>query len=97
MMTDTERLVAMVPVDKEEAHKPKGGNKNGWDMPYDKLLDDLIERTQGRVLRADQEPDLSRFPNGEVLVKKTDLTFKKKGQIHVVKDKILFIEHRVRR
>ena len=59
MMTDTTRLVAMLPVDQNEAHKPKGRNKDGWAMPYDKLLADLEVRTEGRILRADsgwQEP-----------------------------------------
>jgi len=54
MMTDTTRLVAMIPVDEEEAHKPKGRNKNGWAMPYDKLLTDLQVRTESRILRADK-------------------------------------------
>jgi hypothetical protein len=54
MMTNTARLVAMIPVDEQEAHKPKGKNKDGWPMPYDKLLADLLVRTEGRVLRADQ-------------------------------------------
>jgi Metallo-beta-lactamase superfamily len=53
LMTDTDRLVAMIPVDQVEAHKPKGGNKDGWDMPYGKLLDDLTARTEGRVFRSD--------------------------------------------
>lgn len=53
MMTETRRLVAMIPVDEKEAHKPKGKNKDGWAMPYDKLLADLNVRTEGRVARAD--------------------------------------------
>ncbi|MFP5284826.1 MAG: MBL fold metallo-hydrolase [Thermoanaerobaculia bacterium] len=56
LMTDTSQLVAMVPVDESEARKPKGGNKDGWAMPYDKLLADLMARTEGRVLRADLGP-----------------------------------------
>jgi len=54
MMTDTSRLVAMIPVDELEAHKPKGRSKDGWAMPYDKLLTDLRVRTEERVLRADR-------------------------------------------
>ncbi|HVT17666.1 MAG TPA: hypothetical protein VHQ90_16000 [Thermoanaerobaculia bacterium] len=53
MMTETSRLVAMIPVDQQEAGKPKGKNRDGWAMPYAKLLDDLKVRTEGRVLRAD--------------------------------------------
>jgi hypothetical protein len=53
LMTDTERLVAMIPVDEAEAHKPKGSKKDGWDMPYGNLLKDLEARTQGRVFRSD--------------------------------------------
>jgi beta-lactamase superfamily II metal-dependent hydrolase len=53
LMTDTDRLVAMIPVDEAEAHKPKGRKKDGWDMPYGKLLKDLEARTQGRVFRSD--------------------------------------------
>jgi hypothetical protein len=56
LMTDTSQLVAMIPVDESEARKPKGGNKDGWAMPYDKLLADLMARTEGRVLRADLGP-----------------------------------------
>lgn len=54
LMTQSSRLTAMIPISQEEAHKPKGSNKNGWDMPYDKMMTDLEERTQGRILRADQ-------------------------------------------
>jgi metallo-beta-lactamase superfamily protein len=66
MMNRTSRLVAMVPVDEEEAHKPKGRNKNGWAMPYDKLLADLKVRTEGRVVRADKglvEPAEGEIPD----------------------------------
>jgi len=53
LMSDSDRLVAMVPVDEVEAHKPKGKKTDGWDMPYGKLLDDLTARTQGRIFRSD--------------------------------------------
>jgi hypothetical protein len=46
-------LVALLPVDEEMAHRPKGGNPQGWDMPFGPLLDRLRQKTQGRVLRAD--------------------------------------------
>ncbi|HEY4561670.1 MAG TPA: MBL fold metallo-hydrolase [Thermoanaerobaculia bacterium] len=46
-------LVAMIPVDEQMAHKPKGGNPDGWDMPFQPLLARLKEKTRGRVLRAD--------------------------------------------
>jgi hypothetical protein len=46
-------LVAMIPVDEQMAHRPKGGNPDGWDMPFLPLLERLKEKTRGRVLRAD--------------------------------------------
>ena len=46
-------LVAMIPVDEQMAHRPKGGNPDGWDMPFAPLLERLKEKTRGRVLRAD--------------------------------------------
>ncbi|MBW8876965.1 MAG: MBL fold metallo-hydrolase [Acidobacteria bacterium] len=52
LMTDPE-LVAMIPVDEAMAHKPKGGNPKGWDMPFSPLLQRLQEKAKGRVLRAD--------------------------------------------
>jgi hypothetical protein len=63
LMTDPE-LVAMIPVDEAMAHKPKGGNPAGWDMPFAPLLQSLLEKAKGRVLRADsgappQSPRLS--------------------------------------
>ncbi|MFL6262220.1 MAG: MBL fold metallo-hydrolase [Thermoanaerobaculia bacterium] len=46
-------LVAMIPVDETMAHKPKGGNPDGWDMPFAPLLERLKAKAHGRVLRAD--------------------------------------------
>ncbi len=46
-------LVAMIPVDEQMAHRPKGGNPDGWDMPFAPLLERLKVKTRGRVLRAD--------------------------------------------
>jgi hypothetical protein len=46
-------LVAMIPVDEAMAHRPKGSNPQGWDMPFAPLLDRLRQKTGGRVLRAD--------------------------------------------
>jgi hypothetical protein len=54
LMSRQARLTALVPVDYREAHKAKGGNEDGWDMPYGKLLQDLISRTHGRVILADE-------------------------------------------
>lgn len=48
-------LVAMIPVDEEVAHRPKGSLKNGWDMPFPPLLERLQARTRGRVVRADAD------------------------------------------
>jgi hypothetical protein len=53
MMTHPD-LVAMIPVDSEMAHKPKGGSPKGWDMPFPPLLRKLKEKTNGRVLRVDE-------------------------------------------
>ena len=46
-------LVALIPVDEEMAHKPKGSSPKGWDMPFPPLLKRLEEKTGGRVLRVD--------------------------------------------
>ena len=100
MMTDTSQLVAMIPVDEDEAHKPKGRNKDGWAMPYDKLLADLLVRTEGRVLRADKgltEPEKGALTAEQ---KKRWNRFRKELVIEKVpvdgKDKLLYIEHTIR-
>ena len=51
-------LVAMIPVVEAEARRKKAGKAvhRGWDMPYPKLLDQLMKRTSGRILRGDAEP-----------------------------------------
>ena len=64
------KLVAAIPVDEEFAHRPKGGCPNGWDMPAGPLLNALLEKTSGRVLRADSNfPENSakpaRLPDGD--------------------------------
>ena len=41
-------LVAMIPVDEEQAHDKK------WAMPFKPLLQRLTEKTQGRIIRSDQ-------------------------------------------
>jgi hypothetical protein len=46
-------LVALLPVDEAMAHRPKGRNPLGWDMPFAPLLDRLRRKTGGRILRAD--------------------------------------------
>lgn len=48
LMTHPE-LVAMIPVKEEFARKTKG-----WNMPFPALLSRLMEKTKGRVLRADK-------------------------------------------
>jgi glyoxylase-like metal-dependent hydrolase (beta-lactamase superfamily II) len=62
-------LVAMVPVDERMARQPKGGNPEGWDMPFAPLLERLKVKTGGRVLRADLGPpaaeDLAGLPPAE--------------------------------
>jgi hypothetical protein len=54
-LMESPELVAMIPVDEAMAHKPKGGNPDGWDMPFGPLLRRLREKTKGRILRADQD------------------------------------------
>ena len=60
-------LVAMIPVVEAEARRIKNGRAvhRGWNMPYPDLLAQLIEKTDGRVLRGDAEP--GRGPGGERL------------------------------
>jgi hypothetical protein len=62
-------LVAMIPVDEAMARRPKGGNPQGWDMPFSPLLDRLRQKTDGRVLRADtgfpKPEDLARLSRSE--------------------------------
>lgn len=53
-LMDHPDLVAMIPVDEEMAHKPKGGSPKGWNMPFPPLLNRLKEKTSGRILRVDQ-------------------------------------------
>ena len=54
MMTSRE-LVALLPVDEVQAHKPKGRDKDGWEMPAEALYERLVEKTRGRVLRLDRK------------------------------------------
>jgi hypothetical protein len=62
-------LVAMIPVDETMAHRPKGGNPQGWDLPFPPLLVRLRQKTQGRILRADagfpRVEDLARLSRAE--------------------------------
>ncbi len=60
-------LVALIPVDEQMAHKPKGGSPKGWDMPFPPLLKRLEEKTNGRVLRVDRglPKRPSKVPAGE--------------------------------
>ncbi|MEA3051526.1 MAG: hypothetical protein QOG72_429 [Sphingomonadales bacterium] len=60
-------LVAMIPVSEAEARREKGGKAvhRGWDMPFPDLLVQLVERTNGRVLRGDSEP--GKDPSGRIL------------------------------
>jgi hypothetical protein len=54
LMRRKSKLVAMIPVDQGLAKKPKGKNKDGWDMPHKPLLKELQARTEKRVLRSDE-------------------------------------------
>jgi hypothetical protein len=62
-------LVALLPVDEAMAHRPKGRNPLGWDMPFAPLLDRLRHKTDGRILRADSgvptAEDLNRLNQGD--------------------------------
>jgi hypothetical protein len=60
-------LVAMIPVDRAIAMKPKGGG-HGWNMPFPPLERRLRQKTRGRLIRADEElPEKSPagLPEGE--------------------------------
>ena len=73
MMTNTSKLVAMIPVDEKEAKKPKGKKKDGWDMPFGKLMKGLVEQTEGRVVRADKGlPDPKHRPTTPAAGKRWD-------------------------
>lgn len=61
-------FVAMIPVHRETAAKLKG-----WNMPYEKLLKRLEEKTTHRVLRSDQEHPLLK-EKVEKRVKPVNLT-----------------------
>lgn len=50
MMTSPE-LSAMIPVDKKWAYARK---PHKWKMPFDPLYEDLVRRTEGRILRSDE-------------------------------------------
>ncbi|HEX8526307.1 MBL fold metallo-hydrolase [Allosphingosinicella sp.] len=52
-MTDP-RLTAMIPV-VEAVAKAQGKEPHGWRMPYPKLEQSLLEKTQGRVIRGDND------------------------------------------
>lgn len=54
-LMESPELVAMIPVDEEVAHRPKGSLRNGWDMPFPPLLERLLQKTRGRVIRADRD------------------------------------------
>lgn len=58
-------LAAMIPVDEEVAKKQ---GKKGWKMPAEELYHRLLERTKGRIIRADTgnllKKDTSAIPEG---------------------------------
>jgi hypothetical protein len=64
LMTSS-KLVAAIPVDEEFARRPKGRNKNGWDMPAGPLKERLLEKTKGRLIRADWQniPETTEKPD----------------------------------
>ncbi|SDY83322.1 MBL fold metallo-hydrolase [Hymenobacter psychrophilus] len=48
-LMESEKLVALIPVDAEQARK------KSWNMPYLPLYERLLLKTKGRILRSDQE------------------------------------------
>ncbi|WP_332770947.1 MBL fold metallo-hydrolase [Phenylobacterium sp.] len=63
-------LVAMIPVVESIAREQ--GTK-GWNMPFPPLLERLLEKTKGRVLRGDQPTDESVFKKKRVRTGPADL------------------------
>ena len=54
MMTSSE-LMAMIPVNREQAKSKKSKtNPKGWEMPEKNLFERLLDRTRGRVILADE-------------------------------------------
>lgn len=98
MMTSPS-LVAMIPVDEKEAGKPKGRSPKGWAMPYGKLLEDLKERTEGRILRADFELSEGKEPGwseGWDRLQEKPVVYKTTFEIDgKTETRVLFIQHTV--
>ncbi|HKY45729.1 MAG TPA: MBL fold metallo-hydrolase [Pyrinomonadaceae bacterium] len=54
-MMNSPNLMAMIPVDREQAKsKTSKTNPKGWEMPEKFLYDRLLQRTRGRVVLADE-------------------------------------------
>lgn len=76
LMTSDE-LTAMIPVDERWARSRK---PHAWKMPFSSMYDDLMQRTQGRILRTDiglAEPDRKtaawkKFKKDAVVCRKND-------------------------
>ncbi len=64
-LMNSKELAAMIPVDQEVAKKQ---GKKGWKMPAEDLYQRLLERTKGRIIRADDgnllKKDVSDIPEG---------------------------------
>lgn len=52
-LMESPELVALVPVDEAAARSPRDGCPHGWNMPFPPLLTQLVQKTRGRVVRAD--------------------------------------------
>ncbi|HEV2843222.1 MAG TPA: hypothetical protein VG477_00110, partial [Thermoanaerobaculia bacterium] len=52
-LMESPELIALVPVDEEAARTPRDGCPQGWNMPFPPLLARLVQKTRGRVVRAD--------------------------------------------
>jgi len=82
-------LVAMIPVNEEFARTSKG-----WDMPYPALHARLLEKTRGRVLRADRgKADLAARPESAPDTEQWSAFL---ATVRTDPGDTLFIEHEIR-
>lgn len=77
-------LVAMIPVDEQLAKKLR------WRMPYEPLLNRLIEKTRGRVIRGD-----TGLPTREQAQALTDVEWQRFRAATVESDNSLYIDYTI--
>ncbi len=63
-------LTAMIPVVETDA---RAQGSSGWNMPYPPLLERLMTKTEGRVLRGDMPTNEAAFKRGRVRTGPNDL------------------------